>query len=134
MRPPEDIKRGFVQQWIEKAESDFGAAEHLFSQDTPYLDAIGFHAQQAAEKYLKAFLVDHQIEFPKTHSIAELLDLGAMADPDLTVGLKDAIALTPYGVDIRYPIDFPKMTKDKAREALELARKVRDRLLPLLQG
>ena len=71
MRTCEEVMCELVQQWTAKAETDFGLAEHLVSEGK-YLDAIGFHAQQAAEKFLKAFLVEHQIEFPKTHNIGEL--------------------------------------------------------------
>ena len=134
MKPPEEVKRGLVQQWIAKAGSDFGVAKHLVMEDPPYLEAVGFHAQQAAEKYLKAFLVEQQIEFPKTHNLAELLDLVSKANLDLASSLKDAIALTPYGVDIRYPSDFPNITHEAARKAVELARKVRDAIQDVLKG
>ena len=134
MRPPEEVKRELVQQWIAKAESDFGVAEHLLSGASPYLDAVGFHAQQAAEKYLKAFLVEHQIEFSKTHNVGELLDLVATADSSLAESLRDAGALTPYGVDIRYPSDFPEMTPEDAQVAVELAGKVRNAILGVLKG
>lgn len=56
MRPPEEVKRDLVRQWVSKAEGDLKAAGALFSQETPVLSAVGFHARQAAEKYLKAFL------------------------------------------------------------------------------
>jgi len=41
---------------------------------------VGFHAQQAAEKFIKAFLVRHQIEFPKTHDIGLLRQLVARVE------------------------------------------------------
>lgn len=47
MRRPEDVKAELVQQWLDKAESDLGVADHLLSASTPYVEAIGFHAQQA---------------------------------------------------------------------------------------
>lgn len=93
----------------------------------PYLEAIGFHAQQAAEKSLKAFLVRYQIEFPKTHDLGELLDLTATVDSSFAGSLREVTILTPYGVGIRYPSDFPEMTRDDAQSAVELARKVREK-------
>jgi len=56
MRPPEQVKRELIQQWLTKAEEDFSVVEYLLSEDTAYLSAIGFHAQQAAEKFLKSLL------------------------------------------------------------------------------
>jgi len=65
------VRREFVQQWLDKAEAGFGVAEQLVA---------AFRCQQAAEKFLKAFLVEHEIEFPKTHNIADLLGLVAMVN------------------------------------------------------
>ena len=132
MRPPEEVKRDLVQQWVTKADRDFRVAEHLVSQDSPYLDAVAFHSQQAAEKYLKAFLVEQQVEFPKTHDLAEILDVIATVDSSLAQSCRGATELTPYGVDIRYPSDFPQMTPQRARAAVELARKVRETIRELL--
>lgn len=87
--------------------------------------AAAFHAQQAAEKYLKALLVWHQIEFKKIHDIAALLRLASRANPDIADLLKDAENLTPYGVEYRYPGDYPHVTVDHVQEALRIASQVR---------
>ena len=52
----------------QKADLDFKAAVRL-SADAEFREVVGFHAQQAVEKYLKALLTQRQIEFPKTHVI-----------------------------------------------------------------
>jgi HEPN domain-containing protein len=129
MQPPEEVKRQFVRQWLVKAEEDFGLSEHLVAEGSSYLLAVGFHAQQAAEKYLKAFLVHHQCAFPKTHDIGELLDRTATVDQALAESLRTAVALNPYAVDERYPGDYPDMTENDGVEALVLARLVRDAIL-----
>lgn len=56
-------------------------------------------------------------EFPKTHAIEQLLDLLKEADVKTASSLKDAVVLTPYGVDIRYPGDQPEPTLEEANEA-----------------
>jgi len=126
MRPPEEVKKEIVRQWLAKAEQDMKAGEALLAAEHPFLYPSCFHAQQAAEKYLKALLTWHQIEFPKTHAIEQLLDLVKEADAETASSLKDATMLTPYGVDIRYPGDQPEPNLEEAREAVELARRVRD--------
>ena len=126
MRPPEEVRRGLIRQWLARAEEDFGLAEHLVSEGSPYLGAVGFHSQQAAEKFFKAVLVRHQVEFPKTHNLGELLDLVAKVDSGLAQSLQEASVLNPYGVEIRYPGDFPEMTINDAKAAVSLAEKVRD--------
>jgi len=125
MRPPEEIKKILVSQWLHKAEQDMKAGEALLSADPPFLYPACFHAQQAAEKYLKALLTWHQIEFPKTHAIEKLLNLLRRAEPETASILNEAVELTPYGVDIRYPGDQPEPDIAESRRALELARRVR---------
>jgi len=129
MQPPEEVKRQLVRQWLAKAEQDFGLAEHLVAEQSPYLLAVGFHSQQAAEKYVKAFLVHHQCAFPKTHDIDELLDRAATVDQAFAESIRTAAALSPYAVDERYPGDAPDMSASEAVEALALARLVREAIL-----
>ena len=132
MKPPELIKNEFTHEWVGKAESDFKTAEHLCQSGLDFLEGTAFHSQQAAEKYLKAFLVWHQIEFHKTHDIETLLRLAAKADENIPAILQDAVRLTPYGVEYRYPGDYPKVTRSDAERALQLAElvrtEIRDRL------
>lgn len=75
MKPPEAPLVRLVRQWIGKGDIDYRTAERLLRDDDPIREAVAFHCQQAVEKYLKAVLVSRQVEFPKTHSIAQLLDL-----------------------------------------------------------
>jgi len=132
MKRPDHIRDEFVRQWLLKAEEDFSAARSLISYGESFLSTVCFHSQQAAEKYLKAFLTHRQVEFPKTHDIDELLDLIAPTDSKLSESLRDVIALTNYGVDVRYPGDFPNLTSSDAREAIQMAERVRRSVLELL--
>jgi len=52
----------------------------------------------------------------------------------LARSLLDAVVLTAYGAELRYPGDRPDATPDEAREAVKLAQRVRDAILPLLSG
>jgi len=134
MRPPEEVKRQLVRQWLAKADDDLDAAKFLFAPGRPFFAAICFHCQQAAEKYLKAFLTWHQIEFPKTHDLGLLLGLIASADSSLAVSLSAGTALNPYGVEIRYPGDVPEITREDAEEAILLADKVKEAISLALPG
>ena len=66
-------------RWVRKAEADLEGANDLAQAVRPYHDLICFHCQQSAEKYLKAFLQEHRVVFPRTHSLIELLEI-VMAD------------------------------------------------------
>lgn len=132
MNQPEKIRDEFVRQWLLKAEEDFNAANSLIKHGMTFLNTVCFHSQQASEKYLKAFLTHNQVEFPKTHDIDKLLDLIAPINNKLSESLRNVILLTNYGVDLRYPGDFPDVTFDDAKEALQMAERVRKSVLELL--
>ncbi len=134
MRPPEEeVIRKLVSDWAHKADMDIKAAATLLSQDPPLLYPSCFHSQQAAEKYLKAYLTRRQVAFPKTHSIRELLNLVKTVDKELAAELLPAAVLTPYGVDVRYPGDIPEPTHSQAEDALALAESVRDAVVKALK-
>ncbi len=133
MKPPEAALRELVLQWLEKATADLDAAEQLRSQGGRFREIIAFHCQQAAEKYLKALLVRHQIEFPKTHDIAKLLDRLATVDPSVAESLRDADVLTPFGVEVRYPSEAPEVLAGGETLAIDVARQVRDAVMSSLR-
>jgi HEPN domain-containing protein len=125
MKPPELVKEEFTREWIRKAETDFKTADHLCRSGVEFAGGTAFHSQQAAEKYLKAFLVWHQIEFPKTHDIEALLKLAGKVDDKIPEILRDTAILTPYGVDYRYPGEYPEVSGSDAEKAFQLADRVR---------
>ena len=125
MKPSEEVRLEFLRQWMGKADEDLGVAHHLLTTDAPFPGAVGFHAQQAAEKYLKAFLVWMQADFPKTHDIESLLRIVAKHNPELAHSLRDTVALTDYGVEVRYPGNLPELTPQQATAAVDLADRAR---------
>jgi HEPN domain-containing protein len=95
MRPPEEEIRRLVTEWIKKADLDLKTAVRL-SAEGEFRDVVAFHAQQAVEKYLKALLTRHQLEFPKTHVIRRLLILLESVDPAMVEALDEANWLSPF--------------------------------------
>jgi HEPN domain-containing protein len=112
-------------EWIQKAEGDFATARRENeSGESPNYDAVAFHAQQCAEKYLKARLIEAERSFPKTHDLAVILDLVLEVEPGWESMRPELNALTDLGVEVRYPGTFAD--EEDAAHALETARKVRD--------
>ena len=71
-----------VKQWLAYADEDLRVARHGFSMPgSPPCRVIAFHAQQCAEKCIKAYLVFREVDFPFTHSLRRLVDLCAAAAP-----------------------------------------------------
>ncbi len=126
MRTREQVKWDYVQQWLDKARKDLAAGEVLLKEEFEDYENVGFHAQQAAEKFVKAFLVCHQIEFPKSHDMALLRQLVARIDPRLAEKLAIADSLTPYGVEFRYPGDLPSVSRTEGEKALRAAEQARE--------
>lgn len=118
--------RYLVARWINIAERDLLTAQQGLHTPEIITETVCYHLQQAVEKYLKAFLVRHQIEFSKTHNIMLLLNLCATVDAAFAVGLADADTLTDYAVQIRYPDDWYVPSIEEARQALALVLKVRE--------
>jgi len=130
-----DDKREVVKAWFRKAENDLINAEHTMKMKNPPYDTVCFHAQQCAEKYLKGFLTFHEIEFPKTHSIEDLVLLCKQVAPSIESETGDVEILSSYGVEIRYPDEiYYDIPAEDAREAVELSIKVKLVVLKYLEG
>ena len=114
-----------VQQWVTKAEHDLQNAAHtLRLGDSGPLDTVCFHAQQCVEKYLKALLSLHEIDFYRTHDISTLLALLPLhLRPELTP--EEQARLGDYAVVMRYPGDYEPVSLAEAERAVKIARQVR---------
>jgi HEPN domain-containing protein len=108
-----------ARELIGLARDDRAAAAALLEVGVVSDAIVGFHAQQAVEKALKAVLAAASADFPFTHNIALLMQLCDDAGIELLASLGDADLLTPYGVALRYGTRSPG-TLDR-RAALELA-------------
>ena len=112
-------------EWITKAEGDFATAEReLGVTISPNYDAVCFHAQQCAEKYLKARLQESGVQFGKTHDLPTLLNLALSVESIWEALLTDMQTLSTYAVAYRYPGD--SADKEDAEEALEKCRNFRE--------
>lgn len=113
-----------TEEWIEKTESDWAvmSREHQVT-DNPSYDAVCFHAQQCAEKYLKGRLVEANIPFKKTHDLLNLLDDILKIEPSWT-GLEEILSeLTSFAVAYRYP-GFAA-TLEQSTKSVEYCRLIR---------
>ena len=115
--------------WLRKAESDVVSMEATLKAGS--LDGACFHAQQAAEKYLKAFLVFHGTAFPYTHNLAELAQLCSHIDGSFRSLVSIVAPLTPYAVRLRCDDSFWP-TRDAADEARSAALAVQQFVLSRL--
>jgi len=119
MKPPEIAK-----EWLEKAEEDYGFA-CAGLEETNYFAQVCFHFQQAAEKYLKAFIVANKLEFRAVHNLLELLDTCKQKDPGIEELEQACRFLNPFYIDTRYPVHWPAhYDKKTANEAKQMAKSI----------
>jgi HEPN domain-containing protein len=123
-----------VKQWLAYADEDLRLARHgmTLSTDVPYR-LIAYHAQQCAEKCLKAYLIFHHIDFPFTHNISRLLELCGEG-ASWTKSLMDSEELTFYAITTRYPGTEEEVTADDALRAINLATRVMESVSKVFEG
>src|SRR5689334_14451013 len=91
-------------EWVDKAEGDFASlGREIRARKSPNYDAACFHAQQCAEKYLKARLQEASIAFSKTHDLLAILTLLLPVEPSWSSLTPQLISLTQYAIRYRYP-------------------------------
>ncbi len=111
-------------EWVDKAEGDFLTAQLSYrARKQSNYDAVCFHAQQCAEKYLKARLEEAGQAIPRTHNLYALLMLVLPFEPNWQALATDLNILSNFAVAYRYPGIIA--TKPDAKDALHRCRNVR---------
>lgn len=128
---PPDLS--LVRDWLEKAEHDLLNITNNLQADQarcPY-DTVCYHAQQAAEKFLKALLTYLGIPFPKVHDLAALLTL-LPTELDLLAQAGDVSELSYYANATRYPGVLDEFSREDAIRAEKQALHIRTLVLAAL--
>ena len=122
---------GTVKEWASKAEADYAtAARELHAIESPNYDAACFHAEQCAEKLMKALLIHLGVTPPRTHDLAALDRLLTPACPGWSWPVEELRLLTRAAVDFRYPGE--SADQNEAFESFEVATRMRAKLRSLL--
>lgn len=91
-------------EWVAKAEADFATVEReCRARKNPNYDGACFHAQQCAEKYLKARLSEASIPFHKIHDLVAILEEVLSVEPGWEFFREDLAFLSDFAVTFRYP-------------------------------
>lgn len=130
MKPPDVELFKKVRQWLEYADEDLKVARHSFSISEPPYRLIAYHCQQCAEKYLKAYLVFHLVDFPYTHNMGPLLDLCSQHGSWVRE-IRQVEILSAYAMTARYPGETDVMEAD-AQHAIKIAEQVRQTIRNVL--
>jgi HEPN domain-containing protein len=122
-----------TSEWIAKAEGDFGTMNReIRTRRKPNYDDVCFHAQQCAEKYLKACMCEHGIPIAESHDLVSLHAKLARATQGLREFRAELGLLNAYGVSVRYPgITADRQAAVEAAKLCRLFRKAARRELGL---
>jgi HEPN domain-containing protein len=115
--PPESPR-----EWLNRARSDLALAGSP-GRDI-YLEDLCFHAQQAAEKAVKALVLMYGVEFSYVHDIAQLMTLLEEAGQQVPDSIKEAERLTRFAVATRYPGLLPPISSGEHQETVVIAPEV----------
>ncbi len=121
--PPERPVPGSPADWLQRARSDLALAGVSLPDDAFYED-LCFHAQQAAEKAIKGVYRAHQREFRYTHDIAALLNGLKGEGIEIPEELQEAVELTGFARQARYPGTREPTTEAEYRRAVTQAEAV----------
>ncbi len=122
-----------VMEWLDKADEDFLFAAANLREENGFYAQLCFHFQQAAEKYLKAYIIGNNLAFDRVHDLVYLLKTCAAHDPKFGDLKEECILLNTAYIETRYPVHWPtEYTRETAveahRAAKMIARKVREGL------
>lgn len=106
----------YVKDWFERGDDDIS-------------NAVCFHGQQAAEKYLKGFLAYHEKHVRKIHDLGVLLDECRKLDHSFESLKEEAGFLAQFYTESRYPDDYVEFSQTEAQKALEAAHRFKKFIL-----
>ena len=117
------------KDWYDKAEKDLQGAKILFQYEADY-GLVAFHCQQAMEKGLKGFILQHLIELTEGHSLVYLCKRASGIDEEIKRYLKDCAYVNQFYIETRYPADIiVKLDKNEAEECIEMTERLLKRII-----
>ena len=113
---------------LSKARADKLVLDKLADDSEISDDVIGFHAQQAVEKLLKAVLANRNIEYPRVHDIDRLVDLLETHDGSLPPQARQLDELTPWATQLRYGelLDMERLDRERTQRLVDAVLKWAD--------
>ena len=119
-----DFRTLEVRGWLLRASEDLRAGRHDLTASPPLLNDVAFHAQQCAEKAMKAYLVQREQPFRKTHNLTELGGAVARLETSLADLMRSASLMTEFAWRFRYPGELATVSQEDAMRALDTAESV----------
>jgi len=114
-------KEDFIKEWIYEGNNDLGLAEFVIKNDGTYYDLVCFHCQQAAEKFLKAYIIYLNLYYKKIHDLKYLLNVIKKKRTVPEPLFEQADLLSAYAIDSRYPDHWNDPSLEETKECIKAA-------------
>ena len=108
-------------EWLKRAKEDMSATAYILTATKPLVRASLFHAHQAVEKTMRAFLAWHGQSFRDTRDLCEIGRACAEVEPSIGAWLTDVAGLSPHGAHYLTGNGVYDPQLDQAKEALLVA-------------
>ena len=119
------------KDWFKKAGEDLKAAEILLREES--LRIAGFLLQQAAEKYLKGYLLSKGWELKRIHDLVDLLNEVVTYDKSFDMYRSTCEQITEYYTEERYPfLDTSELKREEIKSALSKVKELRNKIRRVL--
>jgi HEPN domain-containing protein len=121
-----------VEDWVLLADKDLYAAEIIMRDDYSLTNIAAFHCQQAIEKYLKAYLIEKDIQIIKTHDLIKLNDM-TKEIKDLEIDEKELTVINEVYIESRYPGELGLLpdgvpTDEQAKAFIEYVKAIKTKI------
>lgn len=130
---PRKTQPGSASDWLSRAQGDLAIASAPLPAGA-FLEDLCFHAQQAAEKALKAVSIHNDLSFRYTHDLDELTTGLKQSGVNIPPTVEEATVLTTFAWEARYPGTGEPVTRDEYTEAVVMARSVVEWALAALKA
>jgi HEPN domain-containing protein len=129
------VDREIIREWLAKADDDFEFARINLEEEKPFFAQICFHFHQSAEKYFKAYIIAHDLEFRKIHDLVWLAKHCRNQDSAFDALIDDSEYLNAFYIETRYPVQWPTdFSKNDATNAIQAAENIRKFILKKLSA
>ena len=114
-----------IENWLDKANEDLAFAKANLEEGLDFYTQICFHFHQAAEKFLKAYIIAKGLNFKKIHDLTKLRQTCAEKDREFNKLSEEAKILNPFYIGARYPDFLITTDKPRAEKAFKAVEKIK---------
>lgn len=122
-----------ANSWFKKGDQDLKNATIVIEAEEAPIDTVCFHCQQAIEKYLKGLMAYNNMMIPKMHDLEKLILLLIPSFPQIEPFMDEVESLSDYAVEVRYPGFYEEIPIEEGKKALEIAQKIKTKILEIIQ-